>query len=97
MLVVLTQIFTKSGTDLHIIVLVCAMFVLSVFNTVAGVSNLSVRAAAFFSTDFHRFGRITTLCLSVTRLCYLCFLYSAMLSRNFTESLDCLCGERSFC
>ena len=54
MLVALTQIFTKSGTDLHIIVLVCAMFVLSVFNTVAGVSNLSVRAAAFFpqiSTD----------------------------------------------
>ena len=36
MLVVLTQIPTKLGTDLHIIVFVCAMFVLSVFNTVAG-------------------------------------------------------------
>lgn len=53
MLVVLTQIFTKSGTDFHIIVLIRAMFVLSVFNTVAGVSNLSGRAAAFFYTDFH--------------------------------------------
>ena len=50
--VVLTQIFTKSGTDFRIIVLICAMFVLSVFNTVAGVSNLSGRAAAFFNTDF---------------------------------------------
>ena len=39
-LVVLTQIFTKSGTDFHIIVFVCAMFMLSVFNNVAGVSNL---------------------------------------------------------
>lgn len=68
MLVVLTQIPTKLGTDFHIIVLIRAMFVLSVFNTVAVVTNLSVRAAAFFSTDFHRFGRIiTTLCLSVPR------------------------------
>ena len=94
MLVALTQIFTKSGTDLHIIVLVCAMFVLSVFNTVAGVSNLSVRAAAFFSTDFHRFGRITTLCLSVTRLCYLCFLYSAMWLLNYRITLLSLRGAK---
>ena len=36
MLVVLTQIPTKLGTDLHNIVVIRAMFVLSVFNTVAG-------------------------------------------------------------
>ena len=40
MLVVLTQISTKSGTDFRIIVLICDSFVLSVFNTVAGVTNL---------------------------------------------------------
>ena len=40
MLVVLTQIPTKLGTDLHNIVVIRAMFVLSVFNNVAGVSNL---------------------------------------------------------
>ena len=43
MLVVLTQIFTKSGTDFHIIVLIRAMFVLSVFfiqrNVVAELQN----------------------------------------------------------
>ena len=47
MLVVLTQIFTKSGTDFRIIVLICDSFVLSVFNAVAGVTNLSGRAATF--------------------------------------------------
>ena len=40
MLVALTQIPTKLGTDFHIIVLICDSFVLSVFNTMAGVSNL---------------------------------------------------------
>ena len=40
MLVVLTQIPIKSGTDFRIIVLICDSFVLYVFNNVAGVSNL---------------------------------------------------------
>ena len=53
MLVALTQIPTKLGTDFHIIVVISAMFVLYVFNNVAGVSNFSGRAAAFFYADFH--------------------------------------------
>ena len=40
MMVALTQIPTKLGTYFHIIVLIRTMVVLSVFNNVAGVSNL---------------------------------------------------------
>ena len=95
MMVVLTQISTKLGTDFRIIVLICDSFVLSVFNTVAGVSNLSGRAAAFFSTDFHRFGRIIiTLWLSVPCLCYLCFLYRAMWLLNYRITLLSLRGAK---
>ena len=48
-----------------------------------------------FNADFHRFGRIiTTLCLSVACLCYLCFLYSAMWLLNYRITLLSLRGAK---
>ena len=71
MLVALTQIPTKLGTDFHIIVLISAMFVLYVFNNVAGVSNFSGRAAAFFLRRFSHY------CAYPCHVCVICVFYIA--------------------
>ena len=97
MSVALTQIPIKSGTDFHIIVLIRAMFVLSVLNTVAGVSDLSGRAAAFFTQISTDLGGLSHYCAYLCHVCVICVFYIVQCCRGFIESLCCLCVGRSFC